>query len=425
MGRYVFKLPDVGEGIAEAEIVAWHVQVGDQVAEDAPLVDVMTDKATVEITSPVSGRILEVHGEVGATAAIGSVVTVLEIDGDGNDRITADATPAITSAERALDTPLHVEPVGEIREPTRLAAAARPGPSAARAPGTKPLASPAVRRRALQLGIALPFVLGSGAAGRINLSDLDAYAADPPLERPDRGALTRRTGAERTKIVGLRRRIAERMSEAKRRIPHFSYIEEVDVTELERLRGVLNAAHPDRPKLTVLPFVVRALTQTLAAFPQINATFDDDAGEVTRHAPVHVGIATQTPGGLVVPVLRHAEALDLWSAATEIARLAKAARDGAAYRDELSGSTITITSLGPLGGLATTPVINRPEVAIVGPNRIIARPIVVDGAITVRKMMNLSSSFDHRVVDGWDAAEFVQRLKLLLETPALMFVEPS
>lgn len=419
MGRYTFKLPDVGEGIAEAEIVAWHVASGEQVVEDAPLIDVMTDKATVEITSPVSGRVLELQGEVGQSVAIGSVVAVLEVEGAG------------ASAE-ALAPPAKIQPPSPPKaQPAPPAPpsppASAPAPSAptvrmAQRPGVKPLASPAVRRRALDLGVPLQFVPGSGPAGRILREDLEAYAANPAPSGAASG-LARRNGTETIKVIGLRRRIAERMSEAKRRIPHFSYIEEIDVTELERLRAQLNAEHNDRPKLTVLPFLVRALVRALPDFPQINALYDDDAGEVTRHAAVHIGVATQTPTGLVAPVLRHAEALDLWAAATEIARLAQAARNGSATREELSGSTITITSLGPLGGLATTPVINRPEVAIVGPNRIIERPVVVEGAVTVRKMMNLSSSFDHRVIDGWDAAKFVQRLKRLLETPALLFVD--
>lgn len=419
MGRYTFKLPDVGEGIAEAEIVAWHVASGEQVVEDAPLIDVMTDKATVEITSPVSGRVLELQGEVGQSVAIGSVVAVLEVEGAG------------ASAE-ALAPPAKIQPPSPPKaQPAPPAPpsppASAPAPSAptvrmAQRPGVKPLASPAVRRRALDLGVPLQFVPGSGPAGRILREDLEAYAANPAPSGAASG-LARRNGTETIKVIGLRRRIAERMSEAKRRIPHFSYIEEIDVTELERLRAQLNAEHNDRPKLTVLPFLVRALVRVLPDFPQINALYDDDAGEVTRHAAVHIGVATQTPTGLVAPVLRHAEALDLWAAATEIARLAQAARNGSATREELSGSTITITSLGPLGGLATTPVINRPEVAIVGPNRIIERPVVVEGAVTVRKMMNLSSSFDHRVIDGWDAAKFVQRLKRLLETPALLFVD--
>ncbi|HKR89876.1 MAG TPA: dihydrolipoamide acetyltransferase family protein, partial [Phenylobacterium sp.] len=293
----------------------------------------------------------------------------------------------------------------------------------ARAPA-HPLASPAVRRRAQERGVRLQFVPGTGPAGRITREDLDRYltAGDQALAAPS-SLPALRTGVEEVKVIGLRRQIAERMSEAKRRIPHFSYIEEVDVTELERLRAQLNAEDPARPRLTLLPFLIRAVTRTLPRFPQINATYDDEAGIVRRWAPVHLGLATQTPTGLVVPVLRHAEAMDLWTAAAEIGRLASACRAGKAAREELSGSTLTITSLGPLGGLATTPVINRPEVAIIGPNRIVERPVVVEGAVVVRKMMNLSSSFDHRVVDGWDAAEFVQAIKRLLETPALLFVE--
>jgi 2-oxoisovalerate dehydrogenase E2 component (dihydrolipoyl transacylase) len=426
VGRYAFKLPDVGEGIAEAEIVAWHVAPGDQIAEDAPLVDVMTDKATVEITSPVSGKVLELQGEVGQPVAIGSVVAVLDVEGAGQAAEPAGARPAAREAAPAPRAPAppppEPEPPPVAPPPAPSAAPAAPALRAPQKPGARPLASPAVRRRALELGVPLQFVPGSGPAGRITREDLEAYAARPAPAGGGAG-LSRREGTEAVKVIGLRRRIAERMSEAKRRIPHFSYIEEVDVTELERLRAQLNAEHRDRPRLTVLPFLVRALVRALPAFPQINATYDDEAGVVTRHAAVHLGIAAQTPAGLMVPVLRHAEALDLWAAAAEIARLAEAARSGSAARDELSGSTITLTSLGPLGGLATTPVINRPEVAIVGPNRIIERPVVVEGQVVVRKMMNLSSSFDHRVVDGADAAEFVQRLRRLLETPALLFVD--
>jgi 2-oxoisovalerate dehydrogenase E2 component (dihydrolipoyl transacylase) len=425
--RYSFKLPDVGEGIAEAEIVAWHVGPGDRIAEDAPLVDVMTDKATVEITSPVAGRVLEIKGEVGQPVAIGSVVAVLEVAGAGagaDEPVQALAAEA--GAKEAAPLPPPAPPPAAASPPPAVEAplAAPPAPAQATPrPGVKPLASPAVRRRALELGVPLQFVPGSGPLGRITQHDLEAYAAHPGAAGGAPTGPARREGSETVKVVGLRRRIAERMSEAKRRIPHFSYIEEIDVTDLERLRAQLNAEHKDRPRLTVLPFLVRALVRALPAFPQINATYDDEAGEVTRHAAVHLGIAAQTPAGLMVPVLRHAEALDLWAAAAEIARLAEAARNGSALREELGGSTITLTSLGPLGGLASTPVINRPEVAIIGPNRIIERPVVVDGAVAVRKMMNLSSSFDHRVVDGWDAAEFVQRLKRLLETPALLFVD--
>ncbi len=426
MGRYVFKLPDVGEGTAEAEIVVWHVAVGDQIEEDQPLVDVLTDKATVEMTAPVTGRIVSVHGEPGEMAAVGSPLAVIEVEGPGN----AEAEPSAG----AVSPPAAAKPA---REPTSAAearpAAARPraeppatlAPAVARVVGEKPLASPAVRRRALDLGIWLQFVPGTGPAGRISIQDLDRFVAAGG-ETPGRvgGGRARREGVHEVKVIGLRRRIAEKMQVSKRRIPHFTYVEEVDVTELEDLRVYLNAAKSaTQPRLTFLPFLIQALVQVLPRYPQINARFDDDAGVIHRHDAVHAGIATQTANGLIVPVLRHAETRDLWDSAGEIARLAAAARDGKATAEELRGSTITITSLGPLGGVVTTPVINHPEVAIIGPNKIIERPVVRQGQIVVRKMMNLSSSFDHRVVDGYDAADFIQKIKNLLEHPALLFMD--
>jgi 2-oxoisovalerate dehydrogenase E2 component (dihydrolipoyl transacylase) len=428
MGQYVFKLPDVGEGTAEAEIAAWHVAVGDMVSEDQHLVDIMTDKAVVEIPSPVAGRIVALHGEAGQMRAVGSALIEFEVEGAGNAKAEAPkpapaAAPAVVRAPEPKPAPapapapvVTAAPVS--REPAKPAFATR-------AAGDKPLASPAVRKRAWDLGIELQFVPGTGPAGRITHADLDGFVASggstARAAAPARDV--KREGIEEIKVIGLRRKIAEKMQEAKRRIPHFSYVEEVDVTALEELRQHLNGTKKDRPKLTVLPFLLRAMVKALPDFPQINARFDDDAGVVHRHAAVHAGIATQTPGGLVVPVVAHAETLDLWQAAAEIARLAAAARDGKATREELSGSTITITSLGPMGGIASTPVINRPEVAIVGVNKIVERPMVRGGQIVVRKMMNLSSSFDHRVVDGWDAAEFIQRLRGLLEQPATLFMD--
>ena len=424
MTHFIFRLPDVGEGTTEAEIVAWHVAVGDRVEEDQPLADVMTDKATVEMTTPVSGVVVALHGELGEMAPVGQPLATIEVEG------AEAAAPASKAPAKAPPAPAAAKPAAK---PEATPAAAKPAPTitapapVARADGHRPLAAPAVRRRAVELGLDLDAVPGTGPAGRISQDDLTRFLqAGPAARQPSLPAsgLVRREGVEQIKVIGLRRKIAEKMQDAKRRIPHFAYVEEVDVTELEDLRVHLNATKaPDQPRLTLLPFFVRALTRTLPRYPQINARFDDDAGIIHRHAPVHMGIATQTPNGLIVPVLRHAEARDLWDCATEIARLAGAARDGKASMDELSGSTITLTSLGPLGGITTTPIINHPEVAIIGPNKMVERPVVRHGQIVVRRMMNLSSSFDHRVVDGYDAAEFIQAVKALLEHPATLFID--
>jgi 2-oxoisovalerate dehydrogenase E2 component (dihydrolipoyl transacylase) len=429
VGRFVFKLPDLGEGTAEAEIVAWHVKVGDVLAEDAPLVDMMTDKATVEMTSPVAGKVLELNGEPGEMAAVGGPIAVFEVEGAGNAAGKASAAqpapakaPAAAPAEAVEAPPAAPPPPPPRAEPA-------PAPAAvSRAEGDKPLASPAVRRRAEDLGIKLGHVPASGPAGRITHDDLDRFIAGGRPEGRPGGAgpstLARRTGVEEVKVIGMRRAIARQMQESKRRIPHYAYVEEVDMTELEELRVHLNATkRADQPKLTILPFLMRALVRVLPAYPQINARFDDEAGVVHRYAGVHIGIATQTANGLIVPVVKHAEALDVWAAAAEVARVAEVARSGKGSKDDLSGSTITVTSLGPLGGIATTPVINHPEVAIIGPNKIVDRPVVRHGQIAVRKMMNLSSSFDHRVVDGYDAAEFIQKVKAMLEHPATLFMD--
>lgn len=426
MGLHVIKMPDIGEGIAEVELVEWHVAAGDAVAVDQTLADVMTDKATVEIPSPVKGRVVALGGKVGDVLAVGSELIRLEVEGVGNLAADPGAQRRAPASQPAVEAPAAPPPapVAAPPAPARVAPAVAPPPATRRAPGEKPLASPAVRRRALELGIELAYVAGSGPAGRIRHEDLDAFLAGGTLPAAAPARLPERTAEEAVQVIGLRRRIAQKMQEAKRRIPHFTYVEEVDVTELEALRAKLNERWgAARGRLTFLPFLMRAITAAVPEFPQVNARFDDDAGVVTRFAAVHVGIATQTDAGLMVPVVRHAEARDLWGNAAEVARLADAARSGKATRDELGGSTITITSLGPLGGIVTTPVINHPEVAIVGVNRIVARPMVRDGAIVVRQMMNLSSSFDHRVVDGADAARFVQALRGLLECPALLFVE--
>ena len=426
MSQFIFRLPDVGEGTTEAEIVAWHVAVGDVVEEDQPLADVMTDKATVEMTTPVSGVILALHGELGEMAPVGQALATIEVEGEGEVEATPAKAAPHAAPEPAKPAPAKSAPKPEpAPAPTAKSAPASAASPVARVEGHRPLASPAVRHRAEELRIDLASVAGTGPAGRISQDDLSRFLEGGARAAPaPASGLVRREGAEQIKVIGLRRKIAEKMQDAKRRIPHFAYVEEVDVTELEDLRVHLNATKsPDQPRLTLLPFFVRALTRILPRYPQINATFDDDAGVIHRHAPVHLGIATQTPNGLIVPVLRHAEARELWDCATEIARLAGAARDGKATMEELSGSTITLTSLGPLGGITTTPIINHPEVAIIGPNKMVERPVVRNGQIVVRRMMNLSSSFDHRVVDGYDAAEFIQAVKALLEHPATLFID--
>jgi 2-oxoisovalerate dehydrogenase E2 component (dihydrolipoyl transacylase) len=443
MGTHVIRMPDIGEGIAEVELVEWRVQPGDMVQEDQILADVMTDKATVEIPSPVVGKVLALGGKVGEQIAVGADLIQIEVEGEGNRRSPA-SSPApspVAAVKEESPTPAHPQlaarepspsnpepesaPVA-VAAPPRESAAMRAHPTWTRAADEKPIASPAVRRRAWDLGIELQFVHGSGPAGRIVHEDLDVYLAarGQPTQGRSSSAYARRTDEEVIPVIGLRRKIAQKMQDAKRRIPHFSYVEEIDVTELEALRAKLNAKFAaQRGKLTVLPLIARAVVLAIRDFPQINARFDDDAGVVTRHGAVHLGVAAQTPSGLMVPVVRHAETNDLWAFAAEITRLAEAARNGKASREELSGSTITITSLGALGGIVTTPVINYPEVAIIGVNRMVERPMIRQGVVVARQMMNLSSSFDHRVVDGMDAAEFIQAVRALLESPAMLFVE--
>jgi 2-oxoisovalerate dehydrogenase E2 component (dihydrolipoyl transacylase) len=430
MGVHVIKMPDIGEGIAEVELVGWHVQPGDVVVEDQALADVMTDKANVEIPSPVNGKVIALGGKVGDVLAVGAELIRLEVEGAGNVGAGAPAVArAAPPAPAAAAPPVAAPAPAPTPAPKPPALTPAPTPSskpapAMRAPGEKPIASPAVRRRAWELGIELQFVPGSGTAGRILHEDIDAY-----LDRrgAPAGVSTRyveRHDEEKVQVIGLRRRIAQKMQEAKRRIPHFTYVEEIDVTEFEALRAQLNERHGEaRGRLTLLPLLARAVVLALHEHPRINARFDDDAGIVTRYGAVHLGIATQTDGGLMVPVVRHAEARDPWSTAAEIVRLADAARSGKATREELIGSTLTITSLGPLGGIVTTPVINYPEVAIIGVGRIVERPVIRDGMVVARRLLNLSSSFDHRVVDGADGAHFVQAVRRLLECPALLFIE--
>ena len=423
MGTHVIKMPDIGEGIAEVELSQWHVKVGDLVVEDQVLADVMTDKAMVDIPSPVHGKVIALGGQPGEVMAVGSVLISIEVEGAGN--LKESAAPVVTKEPVAPKVETVVESKPAPAAAPRPAAVCQ-GPMVAREADERPLASPAVRKHALDLGIQLRLVRGSGPAGRVLHEDLEAYLAQGQsnASAPVAAAYAQRNDEEQIQVIGMRRKIAQRMQDATQRAAHFSYVEEIDVTAIEELRAHLNEKHgASRGKLTLLPFLVRALVVALRDFPQMNARYDDEAQVITRLGAVHVGVATQSDVGLMVPVVRHAEARSLWDSAAEISRLANAARNGKASRDELSGSTITLTSLGALGGIVSTPVVNTPEVAIVGVNRMVERPVVIDGQIVVRKMMNLSSSFDHRVVDGMDAALFIQAVRGLLEQPACLFVE--
>jgi 2-oxoisovalerate dehydrogenase E2 component (dihydrolipoyl transacylase) len=430
MSRFEFKLPDIGEGIAEAEIVAWHVKVGDEIGEDQQLADMMTDKATVEMESPVAGKVVELNGAVGDLVPIGSVLAVIETAGAApapeseDERPLADGTVEATAAmaenipvTKVEETPVRPErkPKAEVEGRPQTVSEERPSTSLrTNEVGHKALASPAVRQRARDLGIDLAQV--KSASDRIRHSDLDAFLLY------NGGTVTPRgTGAARPdetiKVVGLRRKIAENMQEAKRRIPHFTLVEEYDVGALEEARAMMNRDRGSNPKLTLLPFLITAMAKALAEWPMLNATYDDEANVITRHGAVHMGVATQTPNGLMVPVIRDAQGLSVWQLAGEVLRLAEAARSGKAAREELAGSTITISSLGPMGGVTSTPVINRPEVAILAVNKVEEKVVVIDGEIEVAKRMNLSLSCDHRVVDGWDAANFMQALKTYIENP--------
>lgn len=445
MGHHVIKMPDIGEGIAEVELITWKVEVGGPVAEDQVVAEVMTDKAMVEIPSPVAGTVVSLGGVPGQMMAVGSELIRLEVEGAGNASAAsapAAAAPAepVAAPKAAAPAPAVAVEAAPVAAPAKAAAAPAPAPVAKHdargavtngvlSAGEAPLASPAVRRRAWDLGIELRFVPATGPGGRILQADLDAYAAAGGKAQPagasaGGSSYARRTGEQQVPIIGLRRKIAQKMQQSWSTIPHITYVEEIDVTEIEALRAKLNTRWgKERGKLTLLPLLARAVVLAVRDFPQMNARFDDQANIVTRYEGVQLGIATQSEVGLSVPVVAHAESLDLWQTAAEIARLANAVRVGKATREELSGSTITISSLGAIGGMVSTPIINHPEVAIVGVNRIVERPMFRDGQVVARKLMNLSSSFDHRIVDGMDAAEFVQAIRTRLETPALLFVE--
>ncbi len=432
MGTFAFKMPDIGEGVVEGEVVEWMVAVGDTVKEDDPILSVMTDKATVEIPSPVDGTVTKVVGEAGDILPVGVVCIEFEVDGAGNASASDDA-PAAKEAPAPAAKESKPEPTPEVAPAPTPApkAAATPAPAAApvaRAPGTKALASPAVRQRAREANISLDHVAGSGPAGRISHADLDAHiaggASGASRAAPMGGrSRTELNGTESMKVIGLRRKIADSMIASYSSIPHFSYFEEVDVTALEELRQHLNATRPEgAPKLTYLPFIMQALVKALAQRPECNALYDDEANVVTRHEAINLGIATQTDRGLFVPVVKHVEAMDIWQSATEMGRVTGATRDGKAGVEDLTGSTFTITSLGRLGGLGATPIINKPEVGILGVHNAKDRAVVRDGAVVIRRMMNLSSSWDHRVVDGHDGATLVQLVKTYLENPATIFM---
>ena len=424
MGNFVFKLPDIGEGVVEGEVVQWHVSVGDSVSEDDPIVDVMTDKATVTIPSPVSGVVSSLSGGVGDMVAVGSML--LEIDSEDasgtEESSSEESVPEETVPEKEAPKPLPTPPP----EPAPVVT---PAPAPSDAPSTKAthrvLASPAVRKRSRESGVDLSNVRGSGPAGRIRHADLDAFiaAGGAGSGAAPSAYSTKRTEVTPVKVVGLRRKISEQMTLSKSRIPHFSYFEEVDITELESLRQILNSSKDEnQPKLTYLPFIMLALSKIMPEHPECNAHFDDEQGVVNRHAAVNLGIATQTERGLYVPVVKHVESMDVWNTASEMQRVTGSARDGSASLDDLTGSTFTITSLGREGGLGATPIINHPEVSILGVHKAREMPVVRDGQIVVRRIMNLSSAFDHRVVDGADGAALIQHLRRMLENPALIFM---
>ncbi len=452
MARFTFKLPDIGEGISEAEIVAWHVAVGDRVEEDSPIADMMTDKATVEMESPVTGVVVELAGEVGDQVSIGAALVVIETDAvdAGGEVVAAPLTaaqaetaeqyeaenPGVEEVATVTPSPLGGEGRGEGQPqaetpapapaplPSPLPAGERERSQTAGAPAEQQahaLASPAVRARARDLGIDLASVKTD--SDRVRHADLDAYLRYGAGQGYQAPGASRARADQPIKVIGMRRKIAENMAASKRAIPHFTYVDEIDVTALEAMRADLNANRGGRPKLTMLPLMIVAICKTIPEFPMLNARYDDEAGVVTRHGAIHLGMAAQTDAGLTVPVIRDAQDRNVWQLATEIGRLAEAARAGKLAPNEMGGGTITVTSLGPLGGIATTPVINRPEVAIIGPNKIVERPVFRGDEVVRAKLMNLSISCDHRVVDGWDAASFVQGLKKYLETPVLLFAD--
>ena len=428
MAKYDFKLPDIGEGVVEGEVVTWHVSVGDSVSEDDPIVDVMTDKATVTIPSPTDGTVLSLNGEVGDMIAVGSVLIEFDTDGTVSETPNDAEEPEVVEEEEPEEEekpPTKVEKKAEVKAHEISKPIERPAPEIPVSSSKTVLASPAVRRRARESGIDLSSLNGSGPAGRIRHADIDAFVAGGGaiMGAPPVAYSTKRNGISEVKIVGLRRKISEQMVKSAFSIPHFSYFEEVDVTELEALRQALNASRgEDQPKLTYLPFIMLALAKIMPEHPECNGYFYDEEGVVHRHEAVNLGIATQTDRGLYVPVVKNVEAMDVWQAASDLIRVSGAARTGTASLDDLTGSTFTITSLGRAGGLGATPIINHPEMAILGVHKARDMPVVRSGNIEVRRIMNLSSSFDHRVIDGANGASLIQHLKRMLEYPAMIFM---
>ncbi|MDB3855548.1 2-oxo acid dehydrogenase subunit E2 [Euryarchaeota archaeon] len=427
MGDYIFKLPDIGEGVVEGEIVLWHVKIGDSVAEDDDIVDIMTDKATVTIPSPTSGIVTEFSGEVGDMVAVGSTLVTFSTDENTSNQVEKEPVPE-EIIKPVVEEKIILEPVKEEKTkqiPKPIPAVTQSKQITSSNGNSRVLASPAVRRRASEAELDLSIISGSGPAGRIRHADLDAYiaAGGTVTGAPPTSYSTKRTGTNEIKVVGLRRKIAEQMVKSKFSIPHFSYFEEIDVTELEELRQMLNASRDDnQPKLTYLPFIMMALAKIMPNHEECNALYDDENNIVTQHSAIHLGIATQTDRGLFVPVVKHVEAMDIWQSAAEMQRVSGAARNGTASLDDLSGSTFTITSLGRDGGLGATPIINHPEVSILGIHKAREMPVVKDGKVVIRRIMNVSSSFDHRIVDGANGAALIQALKRMLEYPALIFM---
>lgn len=441
---YVFELPEIGEGVVEGEIVRWLVNPGDVVATDQPLCEIMTDKATVEISSPTSGRVVRLHGKPGDVIKVHTPLVEFDLGGDVAVSPRAEApkveapraeTPKVEApraapppspppAARAAPPPAPTKPAPTKPAPGEVhpAVAAKTPPP----PGTRALASPAVRHAAREAGVDVNAVAGSGKGGRVTRADIEAAVAHPEAVKapPALSAPAPREGDERVRIIGLRRKIAEKMVQAYRTAPHFTYVDEVDCTRLVALREELNLRAQARGvKLSYLPFILKALGVVLREFPTLNAVMDEEEFTLVIRRDINIGIATDTPAGLYVPVIRNVDQKSILELAAEVADVSARTRDNKTRLDELSGGTFTVTSVGNIGGRFATPILNHPEVAILGVNQIHDRPMAIDGQVVIRKMMYLSPSFDHRVIDGAVAARFVGALKAVLENPASLLLD--